>query len=330
MLADRRARNGTGVLSNPNGTRREWWVRCGADITAGSRRSVFQHRSGPVGGPPMVLSAVSEWAEEAISATPPRPEDAGMQVIASQRPVAGRPSRLSVAVSFTLGTAFVAGAAWMLFAVFGLGFLERFVPSGRATTFQLVAGALAWTFALTAPPAFGLIGLSRLVVAVERARARRPRITPAVRLARAIGDDHVVATSVRIPDGSRIVPELVVGPFGAAVVEELPPAASVMSRGVRSWEVRTGDGRVRTIENPLERATRDADRVRSWFASDETDHVVKVYAAVVGTDPRAERTASCAVIAPDQVADWLTSLAPQASLDAGRRERIVRLIRASL
>jgi hypothetical protein len=253
-----------------------------------------------------------------------------MQVIASQRPVAGRPSRLSVVVSLALGGLFVAGAAWVLYAVFGLGFLERFVPSGRATTFQLVAGALAWAFALTAPPAFVLVGLSRLAIALERAKARRPRITPAVRLARAIGDDHVVATNLRVPDGSRVVPELVVGPFGAAVVEELPPPMTVMSRGIRTWEIRTGDGHVRTIENPLERATRDADRVRSWLASDETDHVVKVYAVVVGIDPRVERTASCAVVEPDQVATWLTSLAPQASLDAGRRDRIVRLIRTAL
>lgn len=253
-----------------------------------------------------------------------------MQVIASPRPAAGRPSRLSVVVSFTLGAAFVAGAAWILFAVFGMGFLERYVPSGRTSTFQLVAGALAWTFALTAPPAFGLVGISRLVVAMERARARRPRITPAVRLARAIGDDHVVATGVRVPDGSRILPELVVGPFGAAIVEELPPAMAVMSRGVRSWEVRTGDGRVRTIENPLERAAHDADRVRAWLSSDETDHIVKVYAVVVGSDPRVERTAGCAVVEPDEVAAWLTSLPPQPSLDQGRRERIVRLIRSAL
>jgi hypothetical protein len=253
-----------------------------------------------------------------------------MQVIASQRPVAGRPSRLSVAWSLALGGLFVAGGAWILFAVFGLGFLERYVPTGRGTTFQLVAGALAWTFALTAPPAFGLVGISRLIVAAERVRARRPRITPAVRLARAIGDDHVVATNIRLPDGSRTIPEIVLGPFGAAVVEELPPAMAVMSRGVRSWEVRTGDGHVRTIENPLERATRDADRVRSWLSSDETDHIVKVYAVVVGSDPRAERSASCAVIEPDEVAEWLSSLPTQASLDAGRRERLVRLIRSAL
>jgi hypothetical protein len=254
----------------------------------------------------------------------------GMQVIASQRPIAGSPSRFSVAVSFAVGLACVGGALWILLAVFGLGFLERFVPSGRPTTFQLVAGALAWTFALTAPPAFGLVGVSRLVVATERAKARRPRITPAVRLARAIGDDHVVATNVRIPDGSRIIPELVVGPFGAAIVEELPPATAVMSRGVRSWEVRTGEGRVRTIENPLERATKDADRVRAWLSSDETDYTVKVYSAVVGSDSRVERTATCAVVSADEVAAWLNSLPPQPSLDAGRRERIVRMIRSAL
>ncbi|HEX5239440.1 MAG TPA: hypothetical protein VFW20_00410 [Candidatus Limnocylindrales bacterium] len=253
-----------------------------------------------------------------------------MQVLASDRPVAGRPSRFAVLSSFAVGGAFLAAALWILFAVFGLGFLDRFVPTGRATTFQLVAGALGWAFALTAPPAFGLVGVSRLVTAADRARARRPRITPAVRLARAIGDDHVVATNLRLPDGSRVVPELVVGPFGAAVIEELPPPGAVMSRGVRSWEVRMGSGRVMTIESPLERAGRDADRVRSWLAGDDGDHVVKVYAAVVGSDPRVERTGSCAVIAPDQVAAWLTSLAPQASLDIGRRERIVRMIRAAL
>lgn len=253
-----------------------------------------------------------------------------MQVIASARPAAGRPSRLSVLSSFVLGAACVSGAAAIVIAVFGLGFLERFVPTGHASTFQLVSGALAWAFALTAPAGFGLVGVTRLVTAIERARARRPRITPAVRLARAIGDDHVVATNVRIPDGSRIVPELVIGPFGAAVIEELPPAAAVMSHGVRSWEVRTGNGRVRTIENPLERASRDAERVRAWLSSDESDHVIKVYAAVVGTDPRVERSQACAVIGPEQVAGWLTSLAPQATLDEGRRDRIVRTIRSAL
>ncbi|HET9681125.1 MAG TPA: hypothetical protein VFP19_03730 [Candidatus Limnocylindrales bacterium] len=253
-----------------------------------------------------------------------------MQVITSGRPAAGRPTFASVLASFLIGTMFVSGAAAIVIAVFGYGFLESFVPTGHASTFQLVSGAVAWTFALTAPAGFGLVGIARLATAFERARARRPRVTPAVRLARAIGDDHIVATNLRIPDGSRVVPELVVGPFGAAVIEELPPAVAVMSRGIRSWEVRAGNGRVQTIENPLERASRDAERVRAWLAGDESDHILKVYAAVVGADPRVERSQACAVVSPEQVASWLTSLPPQASLDEGRRERIVRTIRAAL
>ena len=47
--------------------------------------------------------------------------------------------------------------------VFGQNFMDRFMPTGRATTYELVIGALAWTFALTAPAGFGLVGIARLV-----------------------------------------------------------------------------------------------------------------------------------------------------------------------
>jgi hypothetical protein len=103
-----------------------------------------------------------------------------------------------------------------------------------------------------------------------------------------------------------------------------------MSRGVRSWEVRVGNGQIRTIENPLLLAAHDAERVRSWLSPEDSDHVIKVYAAVVGTDPRVERSPSVALISPAQVAEWLSSLPPQKSLDSGRREKIVKQIRAAL
>jgi hypothetical protein len=254
----------------------------------------------------------------------------GMQVIASDRPFPGSSGRASVAVSFAVGGVLVGSAVALVVLVFGTGFLGTFTPTGRATTTQTLIGALAWTFALTAPAGFGLVGLQRLGFAIERARARRPRITPAVRLARAIGDDHVVATNLRLPDGSRIIPELVIGPFGVAVIEEMPPAEAVISRGVRTWEVRAGGGQLRMIENPMERASRDAGRIRSWIESDESDHVVKVFAAVVGTDPKVVRTPGCAVIGPDQVAGWLASLPPARSFDSIRRDRIVRLVRQAL
>lgn len=230
-----------------------------------------------------------------------------------------------------LGLLCVAASAAVLWLVFGVGFLETFNPTtARPSAGQLVLGGLAWTLGLIAPAAFGIAGVAKLSTAHDRWRARRPRITPTVRLARAIGDDHIVATSVRIPDGGKAVPELVIGPFGAAVIEELPPAGAVLSRGVRSWEVRVGSGHIRTIDNPMERAARDADRARAWLSSDDSDTVLKTYAAVVGRDPQVARTSGCAVLSPDQVAEWLASLPPQRSLDENRRTRIGRLLRSAI
>ncbi len=253
-----------------------------------------------------------------------------MQVLVSPHAQAGRPTRRNVLTAVGMGLALVASAALLVYLVFIGNFLDRFMPAGRPTTYELVAGALAWTFALTAPAGFGLVGLARLVTGFEKWRARRPRITPTIRLRRAIGDDHVVATAVRVPDGSRAVPELVLGPFGAAVIEELPPPGAVISRGARTWEVRIGNGYIRTIDNPLDRAAHDAERVRAWLSPEDADYVLKVYAAVVGTDQRVERTPACAVIEPSQVAEWLATLPVQRSIDAGRRERIVKEIRAAL
>jgi hypothetical protein len=254
-----------------------------------------------------------------------------MQVIVSPRALAGRPSWMAVATAGLLGLLCVTTSAAVLWLVFGLGFLELFNPTAaRPTTGQLVMGGLAWTLGLTAPAAFGIAGVAKLATAHERWRARRPRVTPAVRLARSIGDDHIVATSLRVPDDQGLIPELVIGPFGVAVIEELPPPGAVLSRGIRSWEVRIGNGYIRTIDNPLERAARDAERVRAWLAGEDADYVLKTYSAVVGRDPRVTRSGSCAVLEPDQVAAWLTSLPPQRSLDDARRTRLVRLLRGAL
>lgn len=253
-----------------------------------------------------------------------------MQVLASDRPKAGRPTRLGVASALAIGGALVVASLVLLYLIFGQDLMSRFMPTGRLSTYQLVVGALAWTFALTAPAGFGLVGIARLATGYERWRARKPRITPVVRLRRSISDDHVVATAVRLPDGSRVIQELVLGPFGAAVIGELPPAGAVLSRGVRTWEVRVGNGYIRTIENPLERAAGDAERVRQWLAPEDSDIVLKVYAAVVGTDPKVTRTPSCACIAPSQIAEWLSSLPPQRTLDKDRLDRLVREVREAI
>jgi hypothetical protein len=232
-------------------------------------------------------------------------------------------------VPFVMGTILLVLALWLVSVVFFTGFLDQYMPSGRATTYQVVTGILAWAFGLTAPGVFALVGLGQLLQAHRVRRAGQPHVTPTNRVARSIGDDCVLAIGLRIPDGTRVVPELVVGPFGVAVIEELPPSSAVMSRGIRSWEVRVGNGKVRTIENPLERASRDADRVRAWFAADDADNAIEVFAAVVGDDLGVPPHTACAVVAPNKVADWLASLPTQRSLDGLRRERVLRLVRAA-
>jgi hypothetical protein len=279
---------------------------------------------------PMTLSAGERAPNGSFPGAPPGATIGSMQVLASTHARAGRPSGLRVASALFVGTVFVLTSGVLLYLVFGQNLMVRFMPVGRPSTYELVVGALAWTFALTAPAGFGLVGVARLATAVERWRARRPRVTPAMRLRRAIGDDHVVATSVRLPDGSRVLPELVIGPFGAAVIEELPPPGAVLSRGVKTWEVRVSNGYLRTIENPLDRTTHDAERVRAWLTPDDSDYILKVYAAVVGNDPRVARTPACAYVAPSQVAEWLSTLPPQKSFDRSRQDRIVREIRAAL
>jgi hypothetical protein len=253
-----------------------------------------------------------------------------MQLIAPEGRATRTASDVPMLRAFLVAAILLTGSTFLGYLVFGTGLLSVFTPTGRATTSQMIVGALAWTFALTAPAAFGIVGLFRFGTVIEQLAARRPRPTPALRARQGISDDHAVAVRVRLPDGSRVVPEIVIGPFGAAVIEELPPPRAVLTRGPRSWDVRTTDGRVVMIDHPLERATRDAERVRAWFGGDDADYVVKVYAAVVGTDPQVERTPTCAYIRPDQVRAWLASLPVQRSFDTDRRDRVVRLVRSTL
>jgi hypothetical protein len=233
----------------------------------------------------------------------------------------------AIVYCFMFSAACVAGGLVIAYAAFATGFIDRFAAA-RPSTEQMVAGALAWTFALVAPGVFLIVGLFKLVDGTELVLIRRARPRPAAAVARSLPEDHVVAVRVRLPDG-RVVPELVIGPFGVAVVEELPPAASSRHSGGR-WEVRLSSGKWIPVENPLDRAGRDAERVRRWLAHEDNDHVVKVYATVVTDDPEMQRTAECAVTAPGDLPGWIAALPPQRSLYPERRERIVELVRAHI
>lgn len=264
-----------------------------------------------------------------MAGTPPVVEDWAMQVIVPGQATASRAMLRVVAERIVVGAALLIAALLLGYAVFGSGLLDALTPDGRATSRQLAIGALAWVFGLTAPAAFGITGAARLASGLRAISLRRLPSTPAYRARRAIGADLVIARWVPLPDGGAEIPEIVIGPFGAAVIEELPAPATVVARGPRSWEIQVANGRTHLIDEPLSRATRNADRVRTWFSGDDADHIVRVYAAVVGTDESVVRTPTCAAIRPDQVAPWLASLPAQRSLDEHRRGRLIRLVRSA-
>lgn len=312
--------------------------RCGTAGPAGEDREAtpgaarFRRASSAACGPVDSVAAHGPDAhgippEVAMAADTASVHDLRMQVISSAQR-RGLRARWSMLAGFLVGGILLGGACLLGFLTLGTTFLGRFTPSGRAEPIQIAAGVIAWTFALTAPALFGLVGIVRLATVLDDVTSR-PRLGPAMRLTATLDDAFVVASRPRLPDG-RTVPELVIGPFGAAIVAELPPAGASRHRGP-SWEVRRPDGRWVPMENPLDRASRDAERVRRWFGDHDSDHIVKVFAAIVvpaGTD--LERTPTCAVIAPDQVPAWLASLPAQRSLSASRRERLVEIIRAAV
>jgi hypothetical protein len=252
-------------------------------------------------------------------------DDGAMPVLTADAPARPLVPMRAIVYTVLFSFACIAGGLVIAYAAFMTGFIDRFAAA-RPSTPQMIAGALAWTFALIAPSVFLLVGLFKLVDAIELILLRRARPRPAAAVVRSLPDDHIVAVRIRLPDG-RVVPELVIGPFGVAVVEELPPAGASRQSGGR-WEVRVSSGKWIPIENPIDRASRDAERVRRWLAHEDNDHIVKVYATVVTEDPNLTRSADCAVTRPDELPAWIAALPVQRSLFPERRERIVELVRA--
>jgi hypothetical protein len=231
-----------------------------------------------------------------------------------------------VAGGLFVGTVLLTAAVTVAYVTLATPFLLSLSTSGPLTVGRALVGVLAWTFALTAPVSFGLLGILRIAGAVDYL-TNRYGVTPTVRVARSLGDDLHVAANVLLPDG-RPVPELVIGPFGAAVISQMPPARTIR-RHKASWEQRLADGQWHPIESPLDKAVRDAERVRRWFGADDHDFVVKVHAAIVDPNLSVERTATCAVIAPRQIAAWLASLPSQRGMSVDRRARLVEKIRST-
>ncbi len=247
-----------------------------------------------------------------------------MQTITSSK--TGRPPLGAVVVGLAVGGILLLGGLFLAWVAFATPVLTGLTPSTtRPGAAQLAIGGMVWAVTLVAPPSFAIVGALR-IGRVARAVSAKPQLRAVARHASAIGDECIAATDVRLPDG-RVVRDLVLGPFGLAVINELPPPRATRHTGI-SWETRRSDGRWVYLENPLERAARDSERVRRWVASTERDFVVKVYAAVVTSDPSVTRTATCAVVTAEQVPAWLASLPATRAMTPDRRAELVEDLRA--
>jgi len=135
-----------------------------------------------------------------------------------------RPSLMPLLGGTVLATISIVVGIVLAYIAFATPVLQSVMPAGRLNAGQAATGVLVWTIALVAPAAFVLLGANRLVRILAATKRRIPRRSTTLRALDALSDDVIVATGIALPDG-RSVSDLVIGPFGAAVVRELPPTA---------------------------------------------------------------------------------------------------------
>ena len=139
-----------------------------------------------------------------------------MEIIQSTQH-ARRPSLAPLLGGTVLGTVLIVGGVVLAYLALATPVLRSVIPAGRFDPGQAATGILVWAIALVAPAGFVLLGASRLVRILTAVRGRIPRRSPALRALDGLSDDVIVAQGISLPDG-RPVTELVIGPFGAAVV----------------------------------------------------------------------------------------------------------------
>lgn len=191
---------------------------------------------------------------------------------------------------------------------------DRLTGAGRA---PVELGVMA--LSLIAGGALLLAGAYRLAAILARLKAGEGTAGPGARALASMADEVAVVAHV-VPSEGRAIPELAIGPFGAAVLHALPAGRQFRQVG-SSWEYRTRDGWM-PMDNPLDQANRDAERVRRWFTIADLDFVVRVYAAVIVADSSIPRSATCAVVTAEQLPAWIGALPSQRSLTPARRLRL--------
>jgi hypothetical protein len=247
-----------------------------------------------------------------------------MQLITPAR----QPQHLGALVGSTLsGTMLVLAGLVVAYLTVATPLVDVMVPAARAGSNQVAIGLAIWSFALIAGGALLTAGTSRLAAVAMRLRSGGRARTPVARVAGSLPADLVIATGV-VPIDGRPIPELVIGPFGVAVVHEMAPSDRVRRVG-DAWEIRLPEGWAPT-EDPRDGAARDAERVRHWLTHGDLEFVVRVYGAVVTSETSLPRTPTCAVITEDQIAGWLEALPAQRSLNTGRQGRLASMVRSAV
>ncbi len=245
-----------------------------------------------------------------------------MQLITPTRP---QRQSGSLVIGTLLGGAFVAAGLSMSFLALGTPVVSSLIPGSRSGTVVVLA---VWALAVIAGGALLVAGTNRLAIiaAAVRPGAKRRR-SPVVAALGSLPPDVFVATDV-VPTAGRPIPELVIGPFGVAVIHELGRRDAIRQIGT-AWERRTREGWV-PAEHPLDAAERDAERVRHWLTHGDLDFIVRVHAALITPDTSMLRSPLCAVITEAQIPAWIAALPRQRSLSEGRLQQVVTRIRAAV
>ena len=240
-----------------------------------------------------------------------------------------RPRRhLGSLVSGTVvGASLVAAGLTLAYLVIVTPLVASLVPGSRSGSPRLALAVMIWTLAMIAGAGLLVAGTNRLAITVAGVRSRSRQRLPMGRALASLPADVIVETGV-VLQGGRPIPELVIGPFGVAVVHEMARHSDLRRVG-RSWEARTPHG-WRPTEHPLDRVERDAERVRHWLAGGDLGFVVRVHAALVTPDVSMLRSPLCAVIREEQIPDWIAALPRQRSLSEGRRAYLLTRFREAV
>ena len=218
-----------------------------------------------------------------------------------------------------LGSLLVAAGLLAAYLTVATPLVSTLIPDASSGGSHVAIVLGAWSLALIACGAMLVAGTTRLAAIVTMLRNGARGGGPAARALASVSDQVDVVAGV-VPRYGPAIPELLIGTFGAVVVHELPSASRVR-QGRTGWESRA-NGVWQPMEDPLDTAIRDVERVRHWLSAADLDFVVRVYAALVVNDRTVQRSPACAVIGAAQIPAWIASLPRQRSLTEARRRRL--------